>query len=174
MFVDFVETDLGWMALAGQERLLQRVVFGHASREAAWRAVVASCGHDVEQDDWFPQLTRRLARYAEGARESFDDIQIDVSRLSRFGQRVVNACRSIPAGETRTYGQLARASGSPAAARAVGNVMATNRFPLIVPCHRVVPAGGKLGRFSAPQGVAMKRRLLAMEGRSSLERRLTT
>ena len=64
---------------------------------------------------------------------------------------------------TRSYGEVAAAAGSPGAARAVGQVMAANRTPLIVPCHRVLAAGGKIGGFSAPQGLALKRRLLALE-----------
>jgi methylated-DNA-[protein]-cysteine S-methyltransferase len=67
-----------------------------------------------------------------------------------------------------TYGDLAAAIGSPGAARAVGSVMARNCFPLIVPCHRVLGAGGSLGGYSAPDGLRMKRRLLAMEGQQAL------
>jgi len=63
-----------------------------------------------------------------------------------------------------TYGQLATRAGSPRSARAVGNVMASNRVPLIIPCHRVVAAGGALGGFSAPHGTRLKRRLLKLEG----------
>ncbi len=85
-----------------------------------------------------------------------------------FQRAVIDHCRRIPRGEVLTYGQLAERAGYPRSARAVGNVMATNRVPLIVPCHRVVGAGGNLGGFSAPQGLQMKRRLLRLEG--SLER----
>jgi methylated-DNA-[protein]-cysteine S-methyltransferase len=91
--------------------------------------------------------------------------------LSDFQRAVVGHCRRIPPGQTLTYGQLAARVGRPRAARAVGRVMATNRFPLIVPCHRVVAAGGVLGGFSAPQGLAMKKRLLAAEAASIAHQR---
>ena len=76
---------------------------------------------------------------------------------------MVMECRKIPYGKTLSYGQLAAKAGRPGAARAVGNHMAGNRTPIIVPCHRVLPSGGGLGGFSAAGGVALKRRLLEME-----------
>jgi methylated-DNA-[protein]-cysteine S-methyltransferase len=66
-----------------------------------------------------------------------------------------------------TYGELAAKAGSPRAARAVGSCMARNRIPLVIPCHRVVPSGGRLGSFSAPGGSETKRRLIDMERQSS-------
>ncbi|HLA86043.1 MAG TPA: MGMT family protein, partial [Thermoguttaceae bacterium] len=92
---------------------------------------------------------------------------IDTSHLSPLGQAVSKACRRIPYGRTRTYGQLAAEVGHPQAARAIGRFMASNRVPILVPCHRVVAADGRLGGFSAPGGVAFKRRLLEMESRDS-------
>ena len=113
--------------------------------------------------EWHEALVERLRAYASGDCVEFSDVQIDVARLTPFRRRVTAACRAIRYGETLTYGELAAAAGSPRAARAVGSCMAANRYPLIVPCHRVVAAGGRLGDFSAPGGVATKRRLLAME-----------
>jgi methylated-DNA-[protein]-cysteine S-methyltransferase len=107
-----------------------------------------------------------LARYAAGEAVDFSQVPLDLDHLTRFARRVVAACRRIPRGQVRTYGELAAACGAAGAARAVGSVMAKNRFPLIVPCHRVIGAGGGLGGYSAPDGLRMKRRLLALEGRS--------
>jgi O-6-methylguanine DNA methyltransferase len=76
---------------------------------------------------------------------------------------VYQAAREIPAGATATYGELARRVGTPRDARAVGRALGMNPFPIVVPCHRVIAAGGKLGGFSAPGGVATKRRMLAIE-----------
>jgi len=81
-----------------------------------------------------------------------------------FQRRVWRAARTIPWGQTRTYGELAAMAGSPRAARAVGQCMASNPVPLIVPCHRVIRCGGALGGFSAVGGQALKRRLLEWEG----------
>src|SRR5262249_44145452 len=106
----------------------------------------------------------RLQSYAAGNDESFGDVPLDLSHLSAFQGRVVRACRKISRGRVRSYGELAAVAGSPGAARAVGNVMAQNRYPIIVPCHRVVGSAGALGGFSARDGISMKRRMLEMEG----------
>ena len=169
------ETALGHTALAREHNRLHGLSFGHANQQAAFRALgrALTAGSKNPQIITFAdaiimgpgedELVDRLRGFAAGELTSFDDLLIDVSHLTPFGQKVTAACRSIPWGETRTYGQLAKQAGRPGAARAVGSVMARNRVPLIVPCHRVVPAGGGLGGFSAPQGVAMKRRLLDLE-----------
>jgi methylated-DNA-[protein]-cysteine S-methyltransferase len=172
-------TDLGWMAVAHRDGVLHGLVFGHATPRSAVAALSRSTDTgeqdfevDVVTDEAEPlpvvqDLLDRLRRFASGETVDFRSIEIDNAHLTRFGRRVVAACRRIPAGQTRSYGQLATVSGSPGAARAVGQVMARNRFPLVVPCHRVLASGGGLGGFSAPQGLAMKRRLLTMERASS-------
>jgi methylated-DNA-[protein]-cysteine S-methyltransferase len=109
------------------------------------------------------EVLQRLQQFAAGELVNLDCIPVSLNHLSTFQRRVVKACRAIKRGDSRSYGDVAAAAGSPGAARAVGQVMRTNRTPLIVPCHRVVAAGGKLGGFSAPQGLAMKRRLLELE-----------
>jgi methylated-DNA-[protein]-cysteine S-methyltransferase len=83
--------------------------------------------------------------------------------LTPFQQRVVETVQGIPFGQTMSYAEVAERAGSPRAARAVGNVMAQNRTPMVVPCHRVLASGGRLGGFSAPGGTEFKRRLLALE-----------
>ena len=82
--------------------------------------------------------------------------------MTVFQKSVVAACRRIPSGDTISYGGLAAQIGRPGAARAVGTVMRKNAFPIIVPCHRVVAAGG-LGGFTGPQGVSTKVQLQAVE-----------
>jgi methylated-DNA-[protein]-cysteine S-methyltransferase len=89
---------------------------------------------------------------------------LDLAGIAPFERRVYAAARAIPHGATATYGELAARLGAPGEARAVGAALARNPFPLIVPCHRVTAAGGRLGGFSAPGGAATKRRLLALEG----------
>ena len=166
-------TDLGWFALAASGGQLVRLTFGHPSAAAAVAALAPS-GEWVatERRDLDPaiaDLVGRLERYAAGEQVSFADVEIDLSHLTSFQQRVVRECRKIARGRTRTYGELARAVGAPGAARAVGSVMAKNRLPIIVPCHRVVGASGSLGGFSAPSGLSMKQRMLALEGASPAE-----
>lgn len=91
-------------------------------------------------------------------------VVLDDRGLDGFRRAVYAATRTIPPGSTVTYGDIARAIGQPGAARDVGTALASNPFPIVVPCHRVVGAGGKLAGFSAPGGRATKRRLLELEG----------
>lgn len=102
--------------------------------------------------------------YAAGEPVDFADVAVDLAHLTPTQCRVIEQCRRIPYGQTLTYGRLAALAGSPGAARAVGNVMAANRCPLVIPCHRVVQAGGQIGHYSAPAGRRMKLRLLEQEG----------
>lgn len=156
------DSDLGWFALLGQDGIPAELTFGHGSPDAALRRL--SKQHVLaEVADWPTDLPERLQRYAAGDGEEFSDVAVELPPLGAFAAAVVRACREIPFGQTRTYGELAALAGSPRAARAVGNVMATNRLPLIIPCHRVVPAGGKLGRYSAGEGTRTKLRLLETE-----------
>jgi O-6-methylguanine DNA methyltransferase len=90
------------------------------------------------------------------------EVEIDLSRLAPFERRVLEALLRIPKGEVRTYGWVAREVGNPAASRAVGNACARNPVPFVVPCHRVVPAGGGVGSYG--YGPAMKREILRAEG----------
>jgi O-6-methylguanine DNA methyltransferase len=114
-----------------------------------------------------PQIAdaiEKVRNHLQGEVQDFRDIPIDLSGAAPFARQVYEASREIPAGETRTYGELARSLGRPAAARAVGQALAANPMPLIIPCHRILAAGGKSGGFSAHGGKATKARLLAIEG----------
>ncbi len=158
-------TKLGWMAIAGSGMSLRRLTFGHASADAARRALGAEGPHDVSPDTWSQGLVRRLTAYAEGARDDFRDVEVDLGPTAEFRGRVYACCRQIPYGSTLTYGQLAARAGSPNAARAVGCSMAANPAPLVIPCHRVVGASGGLGGYSAAGGIRVKRKLLLLEAR---------
>jgi methylated-DNA-[protein]-cysteine S-methyltransferase len=108
------------------------------------------------------QLAARLRSYFSGARDSFVDVEVDLDGFTEFQRAVVETLRGVPWGEVVTYGELAALAGYPNAQRAAGSVCAHNRFPLVVPCHRVVAADG-IGRYGA-SGVDVKRRLLELEG----------
>jgi methylated-DNA-[protein]-cysteine S-methyltransferase len=99
-----------------------------------------------------------------GERGDLADVPLDMDGVADFDRRVYEAARTIPAGATLTYGQVAARLGEPGAAREVGQALARNPFAIVVPCHRVVAAGGKTGGFSAGGGVGTKLRLLALEG----------
>ena len=106
---------------------------------------------------------RRLMR---GEPMDFSWVSLDLSAVPDFNRRVYDFALTIPPGETLTYGQVADRIGEPGQAQAVGQALGANPFPIIVPCHRVVAAGGKLHGFSAPGGLDTKRKLLALEGSS--------
>jgi methylated-DNA-[protein]-cysteine S-methyltransferase len=90
-------------------------------------------------------------------------VALDMDRLPSFERRVYQAARRIPAGATLSYGELAVRAGAPGSARAVGRALGRNPFAIVVPCHRVVGAGGRIGGFSASGGTTTKRRLLEIE-----------
>lgn len=90
-------------------------------------------------------------------------VVLDLDGISDFDRRVYAAAREIPFGRTLTYGELAKRIGEPGTARAVGQVLGSNPFPIVVPCHRVLAAGGKAGGFSARGGVETKMRILSIE-----------
>jgi methylated-DNA-[protein]-cysteine S-methyltransferase len=103
--------------------------------------------------------------YFEGEEVDFSRFQLDLGQQSDLFDRIYTAVRGLRWGETTTYGALAKALGvGPEAARDVGQAMAHNPVPLIIPCHRVLAAGGKIGGFSAPGGAASKARMLELEG----------
>src|SRR5437588_19241 len=91
-------------------------------------------------------------------------VVLDTDRVPVFDRRVYEAARLIPPGATRTYGEVAHLAGARREARAVGQALGRNPFAIVVPCHRVVAANGRLGGFSAHGGVETKRTLLAIEG----------
>lgn len=110
------------------------------------------------------QLVRELDEYFAGARRDFSLPLAPAG--TAFQQRVWRALREIPCGETRSYAALARRLGLPHAARAVGQANRANPLPILIPCHRVVAADGRLGGYLGADGLALKRWLLALETRS--------
>jgi methylated-DNA-[protein]-cysteine S-methyltransferase len=104
----------------------------------------------------------RLRNYSRGIKTSFAGIPLDERGWSFFERKILRRLKEIPWGQTWSYGELARNAGFPGASRAAGTVLRKNRLPIILPCHRVVRSGGRLGRYS--QGSSWKRKLLALEG----------
>lgn len=167
------ESELGGLAVAVRAGEVIGVSFGNRSANTAATMLtrrlseLESQASDAEPDDHdlalADEVLETLQRFAAGEEVDLSRIPVSQQHLTPFQRRVVKACRRIKRGQALSYGEVAAAAGSPGAARAVGQVMRTNRTPLLVPCHRVVAAGGKIGGFSAPQGLVMKRRLLQLE-----------
>lgn len=108
-----------------------------------------------------------LAALLRGEASDLSAVTLDMRRVPPFHRRVYEVARTIPPGSTLSYGEIAARLGGFEAARAVGQALGRNPFPIIVPCHRVVAARGQIGGFSAPGGVTTKLRLLAIEGAQS-------
>ena len=117
----------------------------------------------AEAPRWVLRLANDVARHLAGDLQDFSALALPFVELSPFRQRVLHALQAIPAGQTSTYGEVAAFLGSPGASRAVGQAVARNPYPLVVPCHRVLAAGGRVGGFSAPGGISTKLVLLAIE-----------
>lgn len=110
------------------------------------------------------EILERVRRHLQGEAQDFRDVILDLSGAAPFEQQVYAAAREIRAGQTKTYGELAKALRPPGDARDVGQALGRNPIALIIPCHRVLAAGGKPGGFSAHGGRATKAKLLALEG----------
>lgn len=112
----------------------------------------------------FKTVQEQITAYFEGACVNFSrDIPIVLDGLGLFARRVLTACRDIRFSQTVSYGRLAEMAGKSGAARAVGGALSKNPLPLIIPCHRVICANGKIGGFSAPGGRNSKEKLLKHE-----------
>ena len=156
-----VELPMGWMGLLSGKDGLKRASLKPTPQEAIEDMGIALDGAD-DDPDAFTEVVECLHRYAAGDRTALDEIGLDFSGITPFFSAAWNACRSIPAGETRSYAWLAAEAGSPLAMRAAGQAMARNRFSLIIPCHRVIASDGGLGGYGGG-GLGVKARLLQME-----------
>ena len=112
----------------------------------------------------FAALIELTRGYFNGRPVDFSPVACELPGPATFKGKVLRACRTIPHGRTRSYVSLADQIGSPDSARAVAGALARNPLPLVVPCHRVIYADGRLGGFSAPGGVELKQRMLRLEG----------
>jgi methylated-DNA-[protein]-cysteine S-methyltransferase len=106
----------------------------------------------------------RIANVMNGAKDDLSSIPLDLSGVPPFHRKVFEATRAIPPGQTLTYGDIAARIGEPGAAQAVGQALGANPFAPVVPCHRVLAAGGRMNGFSAHGGIATKRKMLEIEG----------
>ena len=145
------------MGVRGTSRGLTDVILPQPDKETVFTRLGVE---DEGQLSTFSGFIRRCRDYFDDKQASFTDL-VDLSGGTSFQQRVWKACRLIPAGTTRSYGDLANEIGSPGAARAVGNALGKNPVPLVIPCHRVIASDGSPGGFSA--GLKIKELMLEIE-----------
>jgi methylated-DNA-[protein]-cysteine S-methyltransferase len=161
----FVETTFGTAVLEWTDEGIARVELPDGNPPAP-RAAASIAARPT---GFAADAARKLQSYFAGEEVDFDSLPLDLSNVPGFARQVYAAARQLKRGELATYGELAERMGMPGSARAVGGALGRNPVPLIVPCHRVVAAGGRVGGFSAGGGITLKRRMLALENASALK-----
>jgi len=158
---DFVDTPVGSLLVATSERGLCRISYD-AEPERELERLARTFGVRVLRSPKpVDEARRELDEYFEGNRRRFD-LRLDLALLADFNRRVLDELARVPYGEVVTYGELAARSERPRAARAVGTVMNRNPLPIVLPCHRVIGANGKLVGYGG--GLERKEQLLRLEG----------
>jgi methylated-DNA-[protein]-cysteine S-methyltransferase len=161
------ETAAGFCGLAWSQRGVTRFQLPTKSAEATERLLLRrapDAAPGTPPSD-VAKLVGEVKRYFSGEKIDFSDVALDLAGQDEFFAKIYAAARELRWGQTTTYGALAKQLGAgPEAARDVGQAMAKNPVALIIPCHRVLAAGGKIGGFSAPGGSASKAHMLELEG----------
>jgi len=158
------ETKWGYFGLAAIENSLLRTHLPYSELEKVETRLLENLPMPHFDKGLFKMLQQQITAYFEGTYENFGkDVPIITAGFSPFAASVLTACRDISFGQTISYGQLAKKVGRPRAARAIGRALAKNPLPLIIPCHRVICANGKIGGFSAAGGIRLKKRMLELE-----------
>lgn len=161
----FFDTEIGRCAIAWGDQGITAVSLPDVNAKAL-EGRFAGRFPGAKETPPAPLIAAAIARIQallKGEADDLADIPLDSADVPDFNRRVYEIARRIRPGATRTYGEIARELGDPLLAREVGQALGRNPFPIIVPCHRVLAAGGKTGGFSATGGVETKFRMLAIE-----------
>ena len=160
--VGTVSSPIGDLLVAVTPKGLLRVGFADEPREQVLAELARKVSPRIlESAAATDEIRRELDEYFAGRRIRFD-VRVDRRLIHGIARDVLAATRRVPFGGTTTYGELAASIGEPKAARAVGNALGSNPIPIVIPCHRVLRAGGALGGYAG--GLARKERLLELEG----------
>ncbi len=160
-----VNTDMGWIGILSSANGLLGTTLPQRSAQEACQLLGARVNQATCSPHRLDDLMERLKAYLSGHRITFPD-KLDPSQGTRFQREVWEETRLIPYGETRSYAWVAEQIKNPRAMRAVGQALGKNPIPIIVPCHRVVASGGKLGGFGG--GLKMKKDLLSLEASTGI------
>ena len=167
VFFTLFDTAIGRCAIAWSGRGIVRVLLPQRDDAMRMRLLRRHPGaREAVPPEGVARAIEGIVALVAGEPRDLSDVVLDLGDVPEFNRRVYAVARTIKPGATLTYGAIAAQLGEPDA-RGVGEAMGQNPCPIIVPCHRVVAAGGKTGGFSAPGGAATKRRLLAIEGASA-------
>ena len=163
------ETVLGFVALAWSAEGLTHLAlpqgeFAEAERLAARWSDAGEAVLEADAPDFVRAATGLIRRYASGETVDFSALPFDLRGVGHFRRAIYAAALRLPQGTVTTYGALAESAGFPGSARETGQALGANPLPLVIPCHRILAAGRRIGGFSAPGGIVTKQRLLAHEG----------
>jgi methylated-DNA-[protein]-cysteine S-methyltransferase len=153
----------GWMGLVGNKNGLQRIFLPGLKKQELKERITSEFPESTENPGLWERSQKQFIEYFSGKRTWFD-LPLDLSAATPFQKKVYALLSRVPFGEVCTYRWLAQKIGNPKALRAVGLANAKNRWPLLIPCHRVVGSNGFLTGFSAPGGLDLKALLLRLEG----------
>jgi methylated-DNA-[protein]-cysteine S-methyltransferase len=156
-------THLGVCGVAWHHSAIVQVLLSLETPQEA-HGLLSVSGEKIPPPSFVTHAIENIQFFIEEKPISLRSIPISIDHLPPFTQSVLRACSLLPPGEICTYGDLAKTLRRPKSARAVGQALGRNPVPLIIPCHRVIASGGKLGGFTAPTGTSLKRQLLSMEG----------
>jgi methylated-DNA-[protein]-cysteine S-methyltransferase len=159
-----VKTSWDWLGFACRGSRLIRLILPGLTKSSIIKSFRTEFPNSEFDPDLLQNLQQSLIDYFHAKSVNFN-CQVDISWATPFARKVYQACSRIKPAQTVTYANLAQQAGSPKATRAVGSVMAANHTPLIIPCHRVLCSDGKLGGFSAPGGVSLKKQLISHESK---------
>lgn len=157
------ETSFGWAGLAWSNQGVRRLLLPERDRGHVERRL-AALGTDAAPAGWVADLVGDIKRYFDGEAVNFDDVPLDLAGVDDFRLSIYAAAKTLKSGETTTYGGLAARAGQAGLPRETGQALGSNPIPLIIPCHRILAAGGKIGGFSAPGGAVTKEKMLRLEG----------
>ncbi len=163
---DIFETSWGWVGVLASQKGLIRTTLPCADIEECTRSLGPTLDDAVQIPGNFTVHRRDFRDLFDGRTVNFDQYAVDIADGPPFYSAVWSLCRLIPFGETRTYSWIASKLNCPYGARAVGQAMARNRLPIVIPCHRVISSNGDLGGYGRGYGLThLKKRLLDIEAR---------
>ena len=165
MYYTLIPTTLGPLGLGWSDAGIRHICLPEATPEATAARLEAK-GYKKRRAvaKHLDHSAKRIAQHLRGRPVDLNEVVLDLSHLPETRRRIYETLRRVPSGTTLTYGELAERAGMPGTQQSVGTAMGENPCPVVVPCHRVVPAGGKLGNYSGPGGAETKARILRIEG----------
>ncbi len=160
-------TKWGYFGLVAEEKTLLGTILPLPNPKKAESLILKKYPNAEYQKYLLKPLQKKITAYFQGRQTDFNSIPILLDGLKPFTILVLTACRKIPCGRTISYSKIAQKIHCPKASRAVGNALARNPLPLIIPCHRVIRSDGSCGNFSAAGGKKLKKKLLKLEKTNS-------